>query len=153
MEKPIPVYSAVFLDPTSQENLKNWWMEKCGPFYEKAYCHHMTLQFRPNQWDPETPWGQRQQIHILAPFSDERCQAVFVQSSFVADHPYPHITVSVDDSTPPSYSSYMVRQKILHNRGYFDLITAPTLHGRVGVYMSDNTISYDYNPNKIESKD
>ena len=71
------IYSAIFLDEISHKKLLKFF----PPIHEKVFAHHSTIEFKPKSVDFEI--GEDVELIVLGEVSDEKCQTVLVENSFI----------------------------------------------------------------------
>jgi hypothetical protein len=127
-----PLYVGVFLDYTNKNKL----LKAVPAEHDIITADHVTVQFKVlDDWKKhELTIGQTIEINVIGYASNEEIQAVAVDTSSNAKNS--HITISYTKGTNPVLSD-----KLLSD-------VAPTklklkLKGRVGVYMTNGTVSYN----------
>ena len=104
--KGCPGLIAVKLDAATQELVRKF------ATYPNVYCQHVTMAYRPTPgiYAKYAPlMGQRIEFDLATLFHDDLGQAVAVHG-VPSEKAVPHITVSVADGVPPSYSNTLLQR-------------------------------------------
>ncbi len=125
-------YLAAFIDDTTKENIKKWWMKETKkPFLDNQLVHHMTIKFKPTLEEiEEAPLGDEVELKIDGWAADEKGQAIAV-SGFRSSNEVPHITISTAEGVGAKYSNNLLGQG-LHE------IIGPTFKARIGFFRDSD---------------
>jgi len=129
------VYTGIFLDDASHQELLEWWEKETGTtLLGKQFGHHMTIKFKPSPEDIEKlPLGQKVSIQVIGWAADEKGQAVLVDPEVASTNPKPHITVAVAPGGSPVYSNELLASGVTNVNG-------PTLKGIVDTFPREHLI-------------
>ncbi len=103
------MYIAANLTPDSVKLLK----EKIPPKYGRIFYHHMTIAFNPSQvtFDKyKELLGKEIELQVIGYSHDDRAQVVLIDSE-LSENEHPHITLSCDEYTKPTYSKELLKRK------------------------------------------
>lgn len=111
------LYVAAILTRDAQESLwKSITSRVAIPTDWKAYCHHMTIRFKPTD-DSQLPiLGEDITLIVTNIFADDKGVAVSVEPNtnrrelHMPAEQKPHITVATAPGTPPVYSNELLRK-------------------------------------------
>jgi hypothetical protein len=82
--------------------------------HPKVYAHHMTIAFKPSKEICERYLplvGDELNLPVITEFNDDKAQAVLIDTIY-SENEFPHITVSTDNDTKPSYSNSLISNNI-----------------------------------------
>jgi len=105
LEDRTNMFVSAVLTPQSQRRL----LEMVPSVHPIVYAHHVTLAFNPEPDVLEryrSLEGTRIRVPVTAVCVDEKAQAVLVGVD--SENEYPHITISVAEGVPPSYSNELL---------------------------------------------
>lgn len=128
-KKKKAIYSAIFLPKDQEEGLLDWWKKETGlKVLPKIFAHHMTIKFKPSPEEVMAlPIGQDAGLKIIGWVADEKGQTILVEPEVPSTNSNPHITIATD-GTSPVYSNELIQN------GEVNMISGPTLKGRVGIF-------------------
>lgn len=155
--KPTVKYIGVFLDDESRVMLN----ELVVPIHARTFADHVTVFYAPGELDVERMrplLGVRVRVEPVSVIKTDRCQLLGVNviedfddtgqvqhSVRFTGNRQLHITISCDEHTEPSFSNHL-----LHHKRLATAIThIPALRGRIGLYMSDDTIDFGDEPKTL----
>lgn len=82
--------------------------------HPKVYAHHMTIAFKPSKEVCErylSLIGNDLELPIVTEFNDDKAQAVLIDTIY-SENEFPHITISTNNDTNPSYSNSLISDSI-----------------------------------------
>ena len=126
-----PIYVGIFLDKSNRSKL----LKEVPADYEIVTADHVTLMFKDFSNWPKLGYkmGQTVTITVTGQASDDGVQAVTVDAN--SNNNNPHITIS-HSKDRKAFQSNALLQRFTPEKMRLKL------KGRVGVYMSDGSISY-----------
>ncbi|MAG39704.1 hypothetical protein CMI41_01930 [Candidatus Pacearchaeota archaeon] len=129
-----PLYSCVKLTDSSKENLLQYAVKK-DHLHDKAYAHHMTIQFKKGLDVSNLPLGETVQLQVTGYAQDELVQCVrldVLHEDIKVTNKHPHVTVSVSENGKPKLSNELL------DKGFLQVQDGPVLEGIVGYYTTKN---------------
>lgn len=126
------IYSAIFLDETTKNDLKNLAQDVFGSLYENEKTHHITLSFGSQRTKRV---GDYLDFEVIGYCKDENAQAfaVFIKDADV-ENKVPHITVSHTDKVTAKYSN-----ELFEKSKTYALDKQIKFRGRVGYFVRDKS--------------
>lgn len=126
------IYSAIFLDETTINDIKSLAHDVFGSLYENVKLHHITLNFGSKKTNRV---GEYLDFEIIGYCKDENAQAfaAFIKDADV-ENKVPHITVSHTDKVTAKYSN-----ELFEKSKTYTLDKQIKFRGRVGYFVRDKS--------------
>lgn len=129
MKKIKTIYSAIFFDDNTKNNIKSLAEQIFKSFYENVKIHHITLFFGEREFE----YNKQVNFNIVGYSKDEFCQTFVVDLidniSGIEENKKLHITVSHTSNVTPSYSN-----ELLEKSKIFMFDKPIKFSGKVGKY-------------------